>query len=162
MTWPTKDEDSSSEYSPPTQSLQLSAPNVDEEDDEQLLKRERFDDEPKMCIPLRMILIPTEEELNSSQITPSSSFKSFSLLANYPDVKDLETPTPFKSDFNGDGSGAAGKSQQQLPLGFDAEKQSNDPKWAADPDDLNYSFDIPESPPSPPNSPGFQRKRLQP
>lgn len=176
MTWPTKDDDCTSSNDPqPTQSQQMST-SLDEadEDDEESLKPEPFDDdEPEMCLPLRMILVPTEEELNSSQMTPSSSFKSFSLQANYPDLKDLNNmkqmpATPFKSDFNANGSRAAlDKQQQQLhptavAVGFDTEKQSNDPKWAAADPDFNYSFDMPDSLPSPPNSPGFQRQRLQP
>ena len=172
MTWPTKDDDCSSSNDPqPTQSQQMSTSLDEADDDEESLKPEPFDDdEPEMCLPLRMILVPTEEELNSSQMTPSSSFKSFSLQANYPDLKDLNNmkqmpATPFKSDFNANGSRAALDKQQQLHptvvVGFDTEKQSNDPKWAAADPDFNYSFDMPESLPSP-NSPGFQRQRLQP
>jgi hypothetical protein len=160
MTWPTKDDDSSSNDSPPTQSQRLPTSSV--EDDEKLLEPEGFDDEPEVCIPLRMILIPTEEELNSSQMTPSSSFKSFNLHANHPNLRDLEQPTPFKSDFNADGSRAQFEKsrgeQEQLPTGFDTGKQSHDPKWTADPN-FNYSFDMPDS--SPPNSPDFRRKQLQ-
>lgn len=160
MTWPTNDDDSSLEDSPPAQSQLLT-----DEKEELSLELEQFDDEPEMCIPLRMILIPTEEELNSSQITPSSSFRNFTLHANNQDLRhldDMEHPTPFKSDFDADESRAQlDENQEQLRTGFDTEKQSNDPEWAAD-EDFNYSFDMPQSLPSPPNSPEFQRKRLQP
>lgn len=164
MTWPTKDDDSSSEDSPPTQN-QLFSTNVTHGKEERPLELEQFDDEPEVCIPLRMILIPTEEELNLSQITPSSSYRNFSLHANHQSLRDrddVEQPTTFESDFDADENRAQlNERQEQMPTGFETEKQSNAPEWATD-EDFNYSLDMPPSLLSPPNSPEFQRKRLQP
>lgn len=147
-TWPTKDDDPSpvAEKQPP-QSQQLSHSLSDSEEVQCL---ERSDDEPAMFVPLRLILVPSEQEKSRyPQNTPPSP-------RHYPDMrgstnmaKQLENR---KEQFN---------LKEVLPLSKDHQpensKPSNDPQWADQ--DFSKSLYLARSLPSPPESPQTRRKQ---